>query len=255
MRRMKTNSKVKALTGLVKRIGEEDDLRGLCHEAGELAETVKQTDILTTEQLLVRHGYSSQMARQLLTLFVFMGMYDENTVRRQGTLGDDHILQRINVEHDLFRCYAAELKALSMTIMQVEHMSDVSAEFRTLIRVSRYLNLLWEHMDREEDIIFPYLRRQGYGSLCLSAEKDHVRLRGCIDNLMGLILSNSGTSLAEFKMRLTAIAHLFCPLLLDHLAFEEGLIHPISLVVIDNPDTWTSIKALCDQMGYCELSA
>jgi hypothetical protein len=40
MARLKKNRKVTALTGLLSRINEEDDLRGLCHEAGQLAEEV-----------------------------------------------------------------------------------------------------------------------------------------------------------------------------------------------------------------------
>ena len=248
------NSKVLALTGLLSRIAGEDDVRSLCHEAGQLAEEVDQTDIATAEQVLVDHGYSLQNARQLLTLFVFMGTYEQNTGPRPGVLKENHILRRVAVEHDLFRCYAAELKALTETIMELEEMSDVSAEFRTLIRVARYLHILHEHMEREEDVIFPYLRKRGYMGLCSAAEREHVHLRESIDGLMGLVLSLHGTSLQEFKARLMSIVEEFCPLLMSHLAFEEGLIHPIALVVIDNPDTWEAIKALCDQIGYCELT-
>jgi DUF438 domain-containing protein len=246
-------SKVTALTGLLSRIEEDDDLRGLCGEAGQLAEEVDKADIATAEQALIDKGYSLQMARHLLTLFVFMGRYQKNTRCRQGALDDNHILRRITVEHDLFRCYAAELNALADTISHLEVLSDVSAEFRLLVRVARYLYILHEHMEREEDIVFPYLRNRGYKNLCSAAEKEHVHLRESVDNLMGLVLSVTGTPLEEFKIRLMVIVERFYPLLLDHLDFEEGLIHPIALVAIDNPGTWESIKALCDQIGYCEL--
>ena len=195
------------------------------------------------------------MTRQLLTQFVFMGMSERNAPRRQDSMDDAHILRRIKVEHDLFRCNVAELLGLAKTIMHLEEMSDVSAEFRSLVRVVGYLSMLHEHMEREEDVIFPYLRKRGFSTLCLTAEKEHVRLRESVGNLMGLVLSVTEISLEEFKNRLMEIVYLFYPLLLDHLAFEEELIHPIALVAIDNPDTWETIKALCDQMGYCELPA
>ena len=253
MARTKQNSKAAALARLLERIDEQDDLCGLCREAGQLAEEVNQTDVATAEKMLIDNGYSLQMARHLSNQFMFMGMYEQKSAHQHNLLQDDHILRRISVEHDLFRCHAAELNALTKTITHLNHLSDVSAEFRTLIRVVRYLDMLREHMDREEDIIFPYLRVRGYAGLCLTAEKQHVRLRAYVDNLMGLVLSFSRISLEEFKVRLVAIVQLFYPLLLDHLAFEEGLIHPIALVAIDNPETWESIKTLCDQMGYCEL--
>jgi DUF438 domain-containing protein len=253
MAKTKRNRKLRALTGLLKRMKEEDDLRVLCHEVGQLAEEVDQRDIATAEQALVKNGYSLQMTRQLLTQFVFMGMYERNTPRRQDSMDEAHILRRIRVEHDLFRCNVAELSSLAKTIMHLDEMSDVSAEFRSLVRVARYLSMLHEHMAREEDIIFPYLRKRGFSTLCLTAEKEHIRLRESVDNLLGLVLAMPGTALAEFKTRLLAIVHLLYPLLLDHLAFEDEVIHPIALVAIDNPDTWEAIKALCDQIGYCEL--
>jgi len=255
MAKIKQNRKLKALAGLIKRMEQEDDLRVLCREAGQLAAKVDQQDIALAEQALVKNGYSLQMARQLLTQFVFMGMYGQKNAHGQDLIEDAHILRRIVVEHNLFRCNAAELCVLAGSIMHLEEMSDVSTEFRTLTRVVRYLSLLREHMEREDDMIFPYLKKQGFTGLCLTAEKEHVRLRKSLDNLTDLIQSIARISLTEFKSRLAANVQLFYPLLLDHLAFEEELIHPIALVAIDNPDTWEAIKALCDQIGYCQLPA
>ncbi len=62
------------------------------------------------------------------------------------------------MEHDLFRCYAAELEVLIETIRHLDEMSEVSAEFRTLVSATRHLFMLHEHLEREEDVIFPYVR-------------------------------------------------------------------------------------------------
>ena len=253
MAKMKQNRKLKALAGLIKRMEEEDDLRVLCREAGHLAKKVDQRDIAQAEQALVQNGYALHTARQLLTQFVFMGMYGQKNAQSQDATEEAHILRRIIVEHDLFRCNVADLTVQARSIMHLEEMSDVSTEFRSLVRVTRYLSMLREHMAREEDIIFPYLKKRGFSTLCLTAEKEHVRLQACVDKLMALVLSVAETSLAEFKARLGEIVQSFYPLLLDHLAFEEEVIHPIALATIDDLQTWEGIKALCDQIGYCEL--
>ncbi|MFC1766256.1 hypothetical protein ACFL6U_29795 [Planctomycetota bacterium] len=41
-----------------------------------------------------------------------------------------------------------------------------------------------------------------------------------------------------------------CPLLQEHLAFEDGLLYPMALVLIDNEATWKTIKTLEEQVDY-----
>jgi hemerythrin-like domain-containing protein len=105
-------------------------------------------------------------------------------------------------------------------------------------------------MECEEDLIFPYLAKKGYGSLCRVAEREHRHLRETIDNLMALVLSFHGITFGEFQIRLTAIAQQLVPALREHLTFEDSLLYPMALVVIDDNRTWHVVKALYDQMGY-----
>ncbi|MFC1760825.1 hemerythrin domain-containing protein [Planctomycetota bacterium] len=247
-----THQKQKATTlaGLLKRIEIGDNLKRLCHEAGELANQIDPADIARAEQTLIDSGYTPHSAHQLSTAFVFMGMYDQQTRQPQGQLPGNHILRRITAEHDLFRCFNADLRDVTEDIVQHQDLTDVSADFRTLVDTVRHLQSMEDHMLRETDMIFPYLCRQGYMPLCRAAEKDHVQLRRFLDDLMALVLSFNGMAFDDFQMQLASTVQRLCPLLEEHLAFEDGLLYPMALVVIDNEATWKTIKALCEQVGY-----
>ena len=52
------------------------------------------------------------------------------------------------------------------------------------------------------------------------------------------------------KALLITIVQRLSPIMLEHLSYEDDLLCPISLVVIDNVKAWKSIKALCDEIGY-----
>ena len=250
MTRTQSQNPTHSLADLLQRIDEGNDLRDLCHEAGQLAEQVKPHDIARAEKTLVDSGYSEEVAHQLSTLFVFMGLYDQAGARPGPQLANNHMLRRIAVEHDFFRCFNDELQDLTDTILALDALKDVSIEFRSLVRTARNLYRLREHMECEEDLIFPYLVKRGYGSLCRVAEREHRHLRTQIDNLMALVLSFHGITFGEFQIRLTAVTQQLVPALREHLTFEDSLLYPMALVVIDDDRTWHVIKALHDQMGY-----
>lgn len=250
MTRTQMQNPAHTLADLLQRIDQGNDLRDLCHEAGQLAEKVKPRDIATAEQTLVESGYAEEVAHQLATLFVFMGMFDQANAQPKQTLPHNHMLRRVAIEHDFFRCFAEELQELTDTILALDALTDVSVEFRSLVRTARNLYRLREHTEYEEDLIFPYLGKRGYGNLCRVAEREHHHLREQIDNLMALVLSFNGITFGEFQIRLTAVTQQVVPAMREHLAFEDNLLYPMALVVVDDDRTWQVVKALYDQMGY-----
>jgi hypothetical protein len=134
--------------------------------------------------------------------------------------------------------------------------TDASGELHTLVRMVRmvrYLYTLREHMEREKDVSFPKLRKQGYVGLCLAAEKEHVRLTEIVDTLIDLVLFLPSIPLEEFETRMMAVVQSFHSLLQEHLDHEERLSHPTRPVAVKHPGTWEAIKALCSQIGYSEL--
>jgi len=245
------NTKTWALAGIFKRINLGEDPRLLRNEAIQLSKNVNREDIAGAEQTLIDEGYSGRVVQRLSATFTLMSLQKSKYGNSTGNLPDDHILRKIKVEHDLIGCYLTDLNKVSKTIWNLHCLTDVSSEFRNLGHILGHLSLIKEHIDREEDIIFPYLRKSGWAKLCQSALNEHGKIRIDIDNLLALMTSFNEIGLYNFKGWLITIVQRLSPIMREHISYENELLYPISLVAIDDAKVWERIKALCDEIGYC----
>lgn len=246
MANTKHNAKIWALAGLFKLINIGENPKLLCSEARQLAKTIAPNDIIGAEQVLVEEGYPCRLVRQISSAFILMGL-DKPKHKNSGSgLMDDHIIQKIMVEHNMTRCYLADLKNISETIMGLDSLTDVSSEFRNLTNILEYFMGMKEHFEREEDIIFPYLMKFGWAGLCLTAQTEHAKIMKNIDSLFILITSLNEEKIEDFKRSLNAIVQRLSSLLLEHLSYEDNILWPVSLIVIDDIKVWKLIKEICE---------
>lgn len=250
-----SKSKTSALVRILRRIDEGEDLRLVAQEAGQIAGDVGPGEMAAAQDRLRENGYPEIVIAQLSAAFVLAGVYERQKSRALDPSPPADILQTVNAEHALFRALAGQLVRVLEDIRALDSMADTSVEYRRLVHVVRHLQGMNEHFDREEDAIFPYLRRQGWAALCRMAAVDHEKLRDHVGRLAVLVGMSGEFQLQEFKSHLTRGISSFCQCLHEHLSFEDGLLWPIALVVIDDPATWKTIMALCDEIGYCGVHA
>ena len=239
-----------ALTGLLKRINLGDDPKLLQNEACHLAEKVDSNDIAAAQQALIDEGYSSELVQKISAAFILMGLHKEIAGSTETKLPNNHILQKILAEHGLTRCYLADLAHITEEIGHLDCLSDVSSEFRRLAHTIDYFYRFKRHIEREEDIIFPYLRKFGWKGLCRADEDEHKKILADIENLLALISSLDAIKFDTFNGYLQKIAAHFIPMMQEHLSYEEDFLWPIALVVLDDAETWETIKALSDEFEY-----
>ncbi len=249
----KTPDKAKAsmVAELLRRIERGDDMRLLTKDASRIAENISPAELAVAERSLLDDGYAPTAVNQLSAAFVLMRRYEQQLSGPKGQSQDVHILQKVIAEHGLFRCLAAELSEATADLRAVECISDTASEYRRLIHLVDHLHAMKEHFEREDDAILPYLRRLGWANLCVVAENDHAQLKADIDSLTSLVTAIQAFSPEDFQTALVAVVGRFCSCLSEHLSFEDGLLWPIALVVIDNPAVWRTMKALCEEIGYC----
>ena len=249
------SAKTWALAGLFKRINLGEDPKLLRNEAGQLAKNIETNDIAGAEQTLIDEGYSNRVVHQLSATFVLMGLHKGEDDNSGSRLPDKHILRKIMVEHDLVRCFLADLNNVSGDILGLNCLTDISSEFYNLSHIIAHLSVMKEHIEREEDIIFPYLRKYGWVGLCRAAQTENAKIIIDIGNLVALITSFNKIRFEDFKGWLITIVQRLSPIMLEHLSYEDDLFWPIALVVIDDVKVWEAIKALCDEIGYCGAHA
>ena len=247
------NNRARTLTRFLKRINKGEDPMLLRKEANKLLTNIGPKDIVTAEQNLVDDGYSIQIVQLLSATFMLMGIIEDKRKDPRASLQANHILRTVFVEHDLIRCFIADLNDVAETIQEMELLTDISSEFRKLAHVTEHINIIKGHIEREDDIIFPYLKKFGKISLCQVAQGDHIAINTVIDDLTRLILSFNQISFKEFKLGLTTITDHLSSIVLEHISQEDILLYPIALGMITNEKIWSQMKALCDDIGYCCL--
>ncbi len=247
----RNKSKTLALVRILNRIGEGEDLRLVAKEVGQIAPEVGPGDLAAAEDHLRQRGYPDALVAQLFAALTLARIYEQGKNRAAGPVLEAGILQTVTAEHVMFRSQAAELRRILADIRGLEHLSDTSLEFYRLAHAVHQLRAMNEHFDREEDVILPYLWQQGWAGLCRAAAADHVQLRACIDKLMVLVVAAGELELEDLPSQLAPVIAGFCHGLLEHLSFEDGLLWPFALVVIDDPAAWKTITARCDEIGYC----
>ncbi|MCK4960672.1 MAG: DUF438 domain-containing protein [Planctomycetes bacterium] len=243
--------KAQALSDLLKRINKGKDVANLRKEAGLLLSDITPDDISAAEKSLLSNGYSARLVQQLSAAFVVMALREGQRAPLSDRLDDNHILRRILAEHDLARCFLADLKEAVEAIKHKKEVSNSCAEFMRLAHIVEHLDAMEEHVDREDDVIFPYLKRHGWTSLCRAAHSDHVYIRIALNDLALLIASFDETGVEEFKVRLASITRYLCPTMQEHLFQEDNVLFPIAMEVIDDESVWSRMKTLCDEIGYC----
>lgn len=246
-------SKPQALVCLLKRINCGEDSRVLRQEANHLLMDISPEDIARAEQSLIDDGYPTQIVQLLSATFMLIGIPEEQGNNSKTKLPADHVLAMVMVEHDLMRCFLADLNRVVETIISRDYLSDVSSEFCKLTHIIEHLNAMKEHIEREDNIIFPYLGKYGRISLCQAMQGDHIKIRAAIDNITGLTVSFNTVLFSQFKSSLAAVTGELLKIIQEHLSQEDRILYPIALGIIDDTSVWEEMKAVCDQIGYCGI--
>jgi DUF438 domain-containing protein len=242
-----------ALTRLLKHINEGADPKSIRKKASELVANVTGKDIAAAEQNLISAGYSAKLVSQLSAAFMVMGILEGQQIDLRHKLPTNHILRKVLAEHEMALCFLADLRDVTNVISAKDDLTNTSSEFRKLAHIAQHLDAMDEHIEAEEDIIFPYLHKHGWMSLCRAASDDHTYIRVAISDLVRLIRSFNKDYFDEFKVRLSSIVSYLCVTMEEHIVEEDKILYPIALEVIKDPRVWDTIKAVCDDIGYCGL--
>jgi len=245
------NNTALALTRLLRRINQGIDPKDLRRQASQLISKVTSNDIAKAEQSLISNGFTAQLAGELSSIFVLLGILEQQGNTTKEKIPENHILRKIAAEHELMRCFLADFRELVDSISQLDALSDASTEFMKLSHIVEHFNAMEEHIEREEDVIFPFMKKHGWESLCRSSCNDHVYIKIAINDLVRLIGGYDKDKFKDFKVRIASVCKYLCSTLSEHMFQEDYILYPIAMKVIDNEDVWKRIKHVCEEIGYC----
>jgi DUF438 domain-containing protein len=155
-------------------------------------------------------------------------------------------------EHDMIRCFLAELESLADHILAIRHLNPSSSEIMRLGHIVEHLNSIDEHLDRENDVLFPVLRQYGWESIFIQVQAEHAYIRMSVEDLVKLVMAAGKMPIETFKTRLLSTVHYLCPLMRDHLFHEDRVLFPLAMAMADD-DVWNRLRAVCNEIGYCGI--
>jgi DUF438 domain-containing protein len=247
------NGKAITLTRLLLRINDGEDPVLLRREAFQLLPRVSPDDIAAAEQSLIDNGYSRQLVQLLSAMFMVMAAPEEKSVRFRSSLPANHLLRIIMLEHDVLRYLLADLNDTVELIARQYELADVSSEFRGLAHIVEHLTAMKKHIEREDDVIFPWLGKYGRLGLCRAVQTDHAGVLKEIDNLAAAVVLFNKVRLDQFKRTLLTSTRRLTAMAAEHLTQEDEILYPIALRIIDDSEVWERMKAVCDEIGYCGI--
>lgn len=239
------------LAGLLVQIYEGKNRPVIRRQASRLLSQIRPSDIAQAENRLLENGFTVEKIQQLCAAFVLMGVMEGGKSDAIRRLPDRHILRKVAAEHDLIRCFLTDLEEVADEILRCSSMTSTSLELLRLSHILEHLDGMAEHMAREDDVIFPMLKKQGWDSLCRSIEKDHLYLQMAIGDLMKLRMAFENMSLKVFKNQMASLVRYLCPVMRDHLFREEYVLYPLVLTVAEDASFWDKVKSICRQIDYC----
>jgi len=241
------------LEGLLLKINEGKPTADLRKQANRLISAITPRDIAVAEDRLVQGGLSTRRVQQLSAAFILMGLMEGNKTNLRDRLNERHVLKKVLAEHDMLQCFISDLEDLVLQIGQASFLTDTSGEIRRLGHIAEHVNAMEEHIDRENDVIFPALRSQGWDSLCRSVENDHIQIRNGIHELVGLVDSFGETPFGVFKSRLVSVVKALSPILKEHMFYEDHILYPVAVAMIDSQAFWDKMHQVCDEIDYCGI--
>jgi DUF438 domain-containing protein len=241
------------LTQFLFKLNKTKKTDGLRKQACRLMTSITPEDIAKAEQELAKSGLSLKKIQQLSASFILMGLLNENEKDLRLRLPTGHILRKIMAEHEMTQCFIADLEEVALQIQQKESLSAASHEIMRLTHIVEHLNSLDEHMAREDDVLFPELKAQGWQSLFIHIEHEHTYIQMSINDMVKLITAFEKMPFSSFKTRLLATVRYLCPLLREHLHREDQAIFPLAVSVLQDPKIWDRMRRVCNDIDYCGI--
>jgi DUF438 domain-containing protein len=173
----------------------------------------------------------------------------------RAELPENHILQRVLAEHEMILCFAADLGDVNTKIQRFHSASSLTMEIRKLAHIAGHLICSEQHHEREEQVIYPELKRRGYRRLLRVINEQHRQLSERYKKLQKLVWRIDVMGFNDFKTQLEDLVSYLLIAIRIHIFIESNIIFPLAIEVINDSQVWRRMKETCDQIGYCGYDA
>lgn len=233
---------------LIKELHGGGDPEKLKEKGKDILSSISHTDIALIEQELIREGTTVDEIRKLCD--VHLEMMKDSIVKNKIEVQAPHPIHTLMEEHKVILGNLKKLKELVEAFKSKESFKNSEAKLEELKEVSHELIEAEKHHQREEDVIFPSLEKQGITEPPEIMRQEHVEFRKRKESLYKLAQNAETLPYKEFLTKLTDHGLFIAKELDSHIYKEDNILYQLALQVVPKSE-WDEIKRKCDEIGYC----
>lgn len=240
-------NRVQEMTDVLRRLTGGEDPARVKQEAEELVRSITPQELFLAEQQLIHEGVEPEELRHLCE--VHLNVLSDEVQGFRADLPAGHPVDTLMAEHEVILEALEELEKVNQAVQRVDALDEGDVEH--LKHVATHLVEAELHHQREEEALFPQIEQRGVTGPPRIMRLEHDDLRPRKHALLELAENAQATSLADFKERLNQLTSYLVFNLRDHIFKENNILYPAAVEVVTDPAVWESVKAQCDEIGYC----
>lgn len=235
------------IKNLIKQLKTEKDTSRLKEKAKDILKNISPTDLGLIEQEIIREGTTREEMRKLCD--IHLEVMGDKLEKADMNLKQGHPIHTLMEEHKIILDFVEKLQEVVKKIEKTKGFVN-DKELKTLLSIGKHLLEVDKHHTREEDALFPALKRFGVVEPPMIMEQEHEELKAKEQELYKTIQSYKNFSNREFAKRIKTITEYLGKELPNHISKENNILYPMAIQAIPKKE-WVKIKKECDKIGYC----
>src|SRR3989338_9835261 len=236
------------IKSLIKQLKTEKDANRLKEKAKDILKNVSPTDLGLIEQEIIEEGTTRKEMRKLCD--VHLEVMKESMGKTEMNLKPGHPIHTLIEEHKMILDFIEKLKDVVKKIEAAKSFDKVSKELEILEHVAEHLVEADKHHQREEEVLFPMLKKFGVTEPPEIMREEHEELKPKKKELYKTAKEYGEMPYPNFIKKINKLAEYLIKKLPDHIYKEDNILYPMAIQAIPKKE-WPEIKKLCDKIGYC----
>jgi len=155
--------RIAELTNILMRLNSRKNTRELGPENRELLSGANCREMAIAQQNVLSTGLSEDDLWRLWSRN--RSILPDQISKLRSELSENHVLHLVLAEHEMVLCFVADLDEVNGKIQQLSFASSTNHEVRKLGHIAEHLVFSEQHHQREEEIIFPEIKKRGHSNL------------------------------------------------------------------------------------------
>lgn len=232
---------------LIKNLHSDKDIDKIRKEGKDILKNISPTDLALIEQEIIQEGTTREEMRKLCD--IHLQIMKDDLKKTALNLKPGHPIHTLSEEHKVILEFIDKLKDTVNLLKLSKDFNQVEKELEMLKHIAEHLVEADKHHQREEDVLFPMLRKFGVTEPPAIMEEEHKDLKAR-KKALNEIANNKKISYPDFVKKVKELADYIIKELPNHIYKEDNILYPMALQVIPK-SKWPEIKKKCDDIGYC----